>query len=176
MLRLVLFNKDERFTVAQAAYRARVPKASARKELELFASIHLLKKQKQGREVAYRLNPSFEHYDALKIFFRRTTDVKHKDVAKAVRGCGAIKLLVLSGTLTDTVESSVDILIVGDKIQQGKVDRVIRSLEAELGQELSYAVFTSQDFSYRLGVYDRLLRDVLEYPKVVLIDTIGATR
>lgn len=172
-LRLILFNKDSKFTVKEAAYRSKVTKAAARKELELFARIKLAKKQKKGRETVYFANSNFEHYEQLKAFFRRTTELKHSEVTKSIKGCGVIKLLVLSGTLTDTQESSIDLLIVGDRIVMPKLERAVRTLEAELGQELSYATFSTQDFNYRLGVYDRLLRDVIEYPHIALVDKIG---
>ena len=175
-LRLILFNKDSKFTVAEAAYRSKVSKDAARKELELFARIKLAKKQKKGRETIYFANESFEHYEQLKAFFRRTTELKHSEVTRDIKSCGVIKLLVLSGTLTDTTESSIDLLIVGDKIAVPKLERAVRTLEAELGQELSYATFSTQDFNYRLGVYDRLLRDVIEYPHITLIDKIGISR
>lgn len=175
-LRLILFNKDKKFTVREAAYRSKVTKEAARRELELFARINLVKKSKQGKEAAYSVNPSFEHFEQLRAFFRRTTELRHSEVTKALKKCGVIKLLILSGTLTDTTESSIDLLIVGDKITPKKIETSIRALEAELGQELTYAVFSTEDFRYRLGVYDRLLRDVLEYTKIVLVDKIGATR
>lgn len=175
-LRLILFNKDSKFTVKEAAYRSKVTKQAARKELELFARIKLAKKQKKGRETVYFANENFEHYEQLKAFFRRTTELKHSEVTKSIKGCGVIKLLVLSGTLTDTQESSIDLLIVGDRIVMPKLERAVRTLEAELGQELAYATFSTQDFNYRLGVYDRLLRDVIEYPHIMLLDKIGVSR
>jgi len=175
-LRLILFNKDSKFTIKEAAYRSKVSKEAARKELELFARVKLLKKQKKGRETVYVANDGFEHYEQLKAFFRRTTELKHSEVTKAIKGCGVIKLLILSGTLTDTTESSIDLLIVGDRIVIPKLERAVRTLEAELGQELSYATFSTQDFNYRLGVYDRLLRDVIEYPHISLVDKIGISR
>lgn len=180
VLRLVLFNRDTRFSVQKVAYRARIQKKTARKELELLAAIGLLKKQKakiDGKAgVLYKLNQSFEHFNALRSFIRQTTEIKKSDVIGAFKGCGTIKLLVLSGTLTDTSQSSIDILIVGDRLQQKKLDQAMRRLEAELGQELSYASFSTEDFRYRLGVYDRLLRDVLEYHNHALIDKINATQ
>ncbi|XKT75387.1 MAG: hypothetical protein ACJKSS_01200 [Patescibacteria group bacterium UBA2103] len=176
ILRLILFNKDVKFTVKEASYRSKVTKDSARKELELFSRIKLVRKQKKGRETVYFANQNFEHFEQLKAFFRRTTELKHSDVTKSIKGCGVIKLLVLSGTLTDTTESSIDLLVVGDRLITPKLERTIRTLEAELGQELTYATFSTQDFNYRLGVYDRLLRDVLEYPHITLIDKIGTER
>jgi len=41
---------------------------------------------------------------------------------------------------------------------------VFEKLEAEIGKELVYAVFSSKDFSYRLGMYDRFVHDILDYP------------
>ena len=37
------------------------------------------------------------------------------------------------------------------------------ALLAELGRELRYASFTTEDFKYRVGVYDRLIRDVFDF-------------
>ena len=36
------------------------------------------------------------------------------------------------------------------------------SIEAELGKELRYAAFETLDFQYRLGIYDKLIRDILD--------------
>lgn len=180
VLRLVLFNRETKFTIDSVAYRARVRKDTARSELELLARIGLLRKGKakiEGKQrVIYKTDTSFEHYDALRAFIRRTTEVKKEQLTKTFKGCGTLKLLVLSGTLTDTPEASIDVLIVGDRLQQKKIDQAIRSLEAELGQEIAYATFTTQDFTYRLGVYDRLIRDVLEYPHLVLVDKINISK
>lgn len=176
ILRLILFNKEDKFTVKEASYRAKVSKDAARRELELLIRIKLAKKQKRGKELCYQANPNFEHFEPLRVFFRRTTELRHKEVTKRIKDCGVIRLILLSGRLTDTVESDIDILVVGDKIATPKLERTIRGLEAELGQELSYASFTTQDFNYRLGVYDRLLRDVIEYPHVVLVDKMGVSR
>ena len=49
----------------------------------------------------------------------------------------------------------------------------VRKLEAELGRELRFAAFTTEDFKYRVGVYDRLVRDVLDFPNRILLDKIG---
>jgi hypothetical protein len=50
---------------------------------------------------------------------------------------------------------------------------VIKRLEGEFGREIRYALFSTSDFRYRLGVYDRLIRDVFDYPHRLLLDKIG---
>ena len=53
------------------------------------------------------------------------------------------------------------------------MERVIRSIEAEIGKELRYASFETPDFRYRLGMYDKLVRDILDFPHKKVVDKIG---
>jgi hypothetical protein len=62
----------------------------------------------------------------------------------------------------------VDLLIVGDRMKRGKIEKGIRRLEAEIGAELVYAIFETKEFNYRLNMYDKLVRDILDYPHEVL--------
>jgi hypothetical protein len=90
-----------------------------------------------------------------------------------LRRAGTLRLVALSGLFTGILEPKIDLLVVGDNLDERVLTQAIRSLEAELGREIRYAFFTTVDFRYRLGVYDRLLRDVFDYPHRLLIDKIG---
>ena len=59
-------------------------------------------------------------------------------------------------------------------MKKNTLSSVIKSIEAELGKELTYAYFETQDYQYRLSMYDKLIRDVLDYPHQVLLDKISA--
>ena len=65
--------------------------------------------------------------------------------------------------------SRIDILIVGDNLRKSFIQKTVAILESEMGRELSYALFTVEDFKYRVSMYDKLLRDVFEYPHERLI-------
>jgi hypothetical protein len=90
-----------------------------------------------------------------------------------LKRAGALRLVVLSGLFTGMAESQVDLVVVGDTIDERALSRTIQGLEAELGREIRYASFPTKDFRYRMGVYDRLLRDVFDYPHRLLVDKIG---
>ena len=60
-------------------------------------------------------------------------------------------------------------LIVGDKLKRNKIEEGIHKLEALLGAEIVYAVFDTKEFNYRLNMYDKLVRDIIDYPHTVLI-------
>jgi hypothetical protein len=46
-------------------------------------------------------------------------------------------------------------------------------MEAEIGKELVFASFETADFHYRLGMYDKLIRDILDYPHQKLLDKLN---
>lgn len=173
MLRLFLFNKDTSFTPAEVSRRTKLSKEAVRRELpELFAS-GLLRKKGAQTPAAYQVNPRFEHFDALNTFIRETTSVRPQDMIKALKRAGALRLVALSGLFTGVLEAQLDLLVVGDHLEDRVLSRAVHSLEAELGREIRYAAFATADFRYRHGVYDRLLRDVFDYPHRLLIDKIG---
>ena len=173
LLRLFLFNDDLTFLAAEAAFRARLTKDVTRKELTALTNAGILKKKTGKSPVGYSADKRFPHYDALRVFLRTTTDVSDSAIVTSFKKAGTVKLVVLSGLFTGALESKLDVLIVGDRMEERPLATAIHALEAELGRELRYACFTSEQFKYRLGVYDRLLRDVFDYPNRVIVDKIG---
>lgn len=173
LLRLFLFNDDLMFLATDAAFRARLTKEVARKELTQLVNAGILRKKGGTSPVAYMADKRFAHYDALKIFLRTTTEVSDAVIINSLKKAGTVKLVVLSGLFTGALESKVDVLIVGDRLEERPLATAIHALEAELGREIRFACFTSEQFKYRLGVYDRLLRDVFDYPNRVIMDRIG---
>ena len=133
----------------------------------------LVRKKGTGVSLRYQTNPRFEHLAALGTFIRGTTSVRPKSILAALRRAGTLRLAALSGLFTGVLESQIDLLVVGDHLDERVLSVVARSLEAELGREIRYASFETADFRYRLGAYDRLLRDVFDYPHRLLIDKIG---
>ncbi len=172
-LRLFIFNKDVSFTFAEVAERTKIAKDVARHEVAELLSAGLLRKKGTVSPARYQVNPRFEHLAAFDTFIRETTSVRQEDILRALRRAGAPRLVVLSGFFSGVLEPQIDLLIVGDHLDERVLANAVRSLEAELGREIRYAPFATADFRYRRGVYDRLLRDVFDYPHRILVDKIG---
>jgi hypothetical protein len=175
LLRLFLFNDDMAFGLADATFRAKAPKDLARKEIALLVACGILRKKLGKQGSAYVADKRFAHYDALKMFLRTTTDVSDTYLLTVLKKAGALRLVTLSGLFTGAIESKVDLLVVGDKLEEKPLTNAIHALEAELGRELRYASFSTEEFKYRLGVYDRLLRDTFDYPNRTVVDKLGVT-
>jgi len=173
LLRLFLFNKDTAFTQAEVAARSKLSKETARKELADLSALGLLKKKGARTAARYQTNLKFAHLNALDVFIRETTNVRPEDVLNALKRSGSLRLVALSGLFTGISEPQVDLLVVGDNLDERILASAVHALEAELGREIRYASFATPDFRYRQGVYDRLLRDVFDYPHRLLIDRIG---
>lgn len=176
LLRLFVFNDDLAFSVADAAFRAKAPKDATRKEMTLLTNAGFIKKRTGGKGgTSYQTNKKFPYYDALATFVRSTTDISDTDAIAVLKKAGSLRLVALSGLFTGAIESKIDLLVVGDKLDERHLANAVRALEAELGRELRYASFTTEQFRYRQGVYDRLLRDVFDYPHRAILDRLGVT-
>ena len=125
---------------------------------------------------AWTLNEKFPYIESLQNFLINATPVKNKDIPKRLSVAGAIKLIVISGVLIQNWDSRIDILIVGNGIKKSQLETAIKSIESEIGRELRYAVFETQEFKYRMGIYDRLIRDVFDYEHEVILDKIGVEK
>lgn len=179
LMKLFLFNQDKAFASDDLSRRTQIRLPLARRELQLLSKAGMLKKKKvigesSGRSVnGFILNPSFAYTQALYNLLIETSTFSHKDVVSKVSRAGRVKLIIVSGVFTQNWDGRVDLLVVGDNLRQSTLENTVRALEAEVGRELRFASFETQDFKYRLSIYDRLIRDILDYPHQKILDKIG---
>ena len=181
MIRLFLSNPENLFSLEDVSRRAKAPMPVAKREISLFKAIGLIKQRdeiidqpvklkdgtikiKKKKFNGYFLNALFPFVHALRNLVRNAAPVDKEAMIKEINTIGRIKLVVFSGIFTNHENSRVDLLLVGDSMKETKLDKVLKNIEAEIGKEIVYAVFKTDDFMYRLGMYDRFIRDILEYP------------
>ena len=110
---------------------------------------------------------------SLQTFLFETAPINGTTVLKHLRKAAPLDFIALTGVFTREFDRRLDILIAAKKLSEAKVEVAIRALEAELGIEIRYSTFTSADLMYRVGMNDKLTRDVFDYPYIILIDKIG---
>lgn len=188
LMRLFMFNPERTFDITTLAQRTAATAAAIRRELKQLDEAGLVhiktvkvfpKNPKKGRRkivpkvtYQYGLDPEFTYMSELSKLLINTKLVQHSDVTKLIQKVGRIKLLILAGVFLQQEESRLDVLIVGDNIKQKPLENAIRKLEAEVGKELVYTSFETNDFQYRLSMYDKLIRDVLDFPHEKLVQKI----
>lgn len=168
-MRLFIFNPTLAFTAAEVASRAKVSGANARKELLNLTKAGLVRKGSK----TYSLNKNYRYLPAIGNFLIDAAPLSEKEIVRKISTTGNIKLILTSGVFLHNPDARIDILVVGDHLKQGKLSAVMSAIEAELGKELRYAVFETDDFVYRLGIYDKLIRDILDTRHQKILNRLG---
>jgi hypothetical protein len=168
IMRLFLLNKGKGFAIKDVAKRSRVNAGIVRRELRLLASVSFIKKRSAASPEWY-FNSFFKYAAEFEDLLVRSDTLSRQKLMDHFKNVGQIKLLAVSGVFIKNHNSRVDLLIVGDKMNKSRIEQGIRRLEAEIGTELSYVVFETKEFIYRLNMYDKLVRDILDYPHEVLL-------
>jgi hypothetical protein len=179
MMRLFLLNEDS-FEIEDIVSRSRISKQNVRKELNALSSLGFIKSKtitKEGsrgakkKVLAWFLNQSFPYLSSIKDLLIDPSLLMQDDLIQKFKPIGKIKLMIISGVFIGDKESRVDLLIVGDKLKKNILQQIIKGLEADIGKELNYVVFDSQEFRYRLDMYDKLICDIIESSHEKLIDS-----
>jgi hypothetical protein len=165
IMRLFLLNRGKNFTTKDVIKRSRVTPDLARREIRLLASVGFIKKHKDD----WSYNASFRYGGEFEDLLLSGDTVSHEAIADNFRKAGRVKLIIISGIFIKNHDSRVDLLVVGDKMKRNKIEEGIRKMEAEMGVELVYAVFDTKEFLYRLSMYDKLVRDIIDYPHEVVL-------
>lgn len=189
IMRLFLFNPEVIFDLDLIHQKSKVNSKIVKKELIVLEKAELIKKRNFSKTIkkrknkkavnirvktcGYYLNQDFSYITALKQLLIKTKTLEGGEIVRRLSKAGKLKLVIIAGVFTQDKDSRVDMFIVGNNIRKNTLNNVIKSIEAELGKELVYVCFETKDYQYRLGMYDKLIRDVLDYPHQVLLDKIS---
>jgi hypothetical protein len=190
LMRLFLFNPEKGSTIKEIIERSRAKSAQVRREIGLLIKLGIVKKRPITRDVVrgkgknqkikkvsdtgYFLDQKFPYLQALKNLLITASLHADDTLVKRFSSAGKIKLFIASGVFIQEWEARVDLLIVGDDINMSKLENIVRAIESEVGKEISYAAFETQEFEYRRGIHDRLIRDIFDFPHTALVDRLGA--
>lgn len=192
ILRMFLFNPGIAYDADSIATRTQSKLPLVKKEISLLMKIAFIrektyikeieKKKKKGKKVhvevskkrviGFTLNPSFEYAETLKKVLLDFQFLDLNEVAARFKKSGRVKFFALAGAFLNDVNGRADILIVGDSLSKNFVEAEVRKLEGEMGKDLTYALFETQDFLYRVQMYDKFVRDILDFKHQRLVEKI----
>lgn len=183
LLRFFLFNPSKEFSFDDISRRAKLVRRTARTEISALEKADVIRqktiyievegKNKKMKAIGYTLNKDFPELQALQTFLFETAPIDGKNLLKHLRQAGVLDFVGVSGVFMRDFEQRLDVLLAMKKFSQAKVEKAIRSLEAEIGIEIRFAAMSSDDLMYRVGMYDKLTRDFFDYSHQVLVDKIG---
>lgn len=190
ILRLFLFNEGENFENVRISKRARVSASHVRTETLMMEKIGLIKRRIFYIEVTrgkgknkkivkkkvrgWTLDTKFKYLSALRNFLLTATPIGKNHIIKKLNTAGRLKLVVIAGAFLQDWDGAIDLLVVGDNMNETKLERAVREIESVVGRELRFALFSTQDFGYRMNIYDKLLRDMFDYPHQTVLNRLGS--
>lgn len=191
IMRLFMFNSQMAFENKDIVIRSKVEPSQVRKEVALLNRIGFIKRKSFIKEVVKRkvkkgkrktqkkkvsgwiVDENFPFMAPLRNLLMDMGPLKKDVILKKFTSGGRMKLVILAGIFIKKNDSRVDILIVGNNIKRRVIEKGIKVLESEIGKELIYAILDTEEFTYRIGIYDKFIRDVLDYPHEKILNKIG---
>lgn len=171
IMRLFLFNPSLSFNGTEVAERTRISSAKSRSELNFLHSVNLInKKTNSSGKSIWSLNNNFSYLNEFQRLLLKTSLITPQEITRKISKVCKVKMIVLTGLFTEHWEGGLDIMVVADKFKSSSVESVMSQIEAEVGREIRYSILETDEFKYRHGIGDRLIRDVVDYPHRVIFD------
>lgn len=187
LLRLFLQNPTDAFSLEEIKKRTQIKGGAVARELAKLARIDFiasknvrvkdeLRHKKSSRRKPpkvvklFFLNPEFRLLDEVRDLVIKSATTSRKRLMSQIKRLGRIKLAIISGIFINNDNTRTDLLIVGDDVKQGALARFLQQLESDLGKPIQYTVMDIDEYKYRMDMYDRFLRDILDKPHEKLIN------
>lgn len=180
LLRLFLLNPSAVFSIDTLIRRTRLSRRTVRTELSVLERAKVVRKKqteelvagKRRRVHGYALNTPHSVVRPLRQFFLETAPLESGTLLRHLRGAGRPDVLVAAGVFKKEFDRRLDVLIASPKPNMTKIDAAMRALEIELGVEIKYTAISTEELFYRLSMYDKLVRDIFDYPHDLLVDRV----
>jgi hypothetical protein len=183
LLRVFAFNQGSSYTLTEAAKRAGVVVKIAEDEIRSLEKLDIIREGKitlvidkkesasaKHKEHTWTFNNNSTHGAAISKFVYEVSPRQYGDVVVAIRRSGKPTAVILSGCFMGDPTRPADLIVAADALNEQRLDQVVRGLEPLYGREIRYAAFSTPEFRYRLTIQDRLIRDTLDFPHLVLLD------
>lgn len=186
MLKLFFRNPESAFSVEEIQKYTRLQRRRIMRELALFLRLRMIEKRARvpilatakisknyHKTTVFSVNPAFELYNELKLLLMKLPTASDKQLAEDIKRLGKVKLAIISGFFLNNPLSRVDLLIVGDGLDRKRLSNFLSRLEHTTGRTIGYSIMSSEEFNYRMSMFDRFLRDILEFPHQKLINKLN---
>jgi hypothetical protein len=189
IMRLFLFNPVTVFDMDEICLRSKVSPGEARHEITMMEKIGIIKKRsffkdftvgkgkkksiERRRVAGWVADETFDYLIPLQELLIHISPLRNNELLKRLQRVGKLKLVIISGIFINNYDSRIDLLVVGDMMKKGTLENVIKTIESEIGREIRYTYFETPDFQYRLGIYDKLIRDILDFPHEKILDKLN---
>jgi len=170
VLKLFLYNPETSFEPKTISKILNIGSAIANKHLRGLKEVKLIDQKTIKSKKVFKTNPDFYFYNELKELVLKANPASKEKLIKRILSLGKIRLAIISGIFMNFDGARADLMIVGDDVKPAKFNKFLKDLEAEVGKEINCALMTVKEFYYRYNMYDRFVRDILDFKHEKLIN------
>ncbi len=177
IIRVFLRNQDITLNNLEVSKKCKVKEDLSRKELVQLEKSGLLIRDKNSREIAYKLNREFRFRETLYTLMFDFKSASRDAIKERFVDIGRMKLLMLSGVFVGDENTRCDILYVGEAVKVQQKDKLLAEFESEVGFPLRIEIIDLEEYNYRFKMFDRYLRDALyRDTNEFLVDKVGINK
>lgn len=172
VLSLFLTHPDRDFYGREVGRLTGLLPRAVHRELERLTSIGILHREQRGNRVYVRVNRTNPIVPELRAIFLKTVAIGDQ-IRTALADVEGVVLAFVYGSVaanTDTMESDVDLLVVG-RTTLSAITPILSELERSLGREINASVYSVGEIVKRAKERDPFIATVLTEPKIFLIGT-----
>lgn len=185
LMRFFLAHPDFQIETESLIKTLKIQKKNLKKEIKNLVSIEMLTElileeeveTKRGKKIVkspgLELNKNYVYADSLASVLLDFRFTDKQEILGDLKRYAKIKLLAVGGIFVQNKDAKIDLLLVGDALDKEKIENYIKNLEAEFGTEIKFALFESEEFKYRVTMFDRLIRDFLSSPHEKVLEKIS---
>lgn len=178
LLKLFLRNPERDFLLSEIPTKVQADSRVVKRQLRSLELVGLVrqkkikgnKKNRIQKGLYFSVNPNFDFYSELQSLVLKSSPTSKEKTLQKILALGRIRLALIAGIFLNNENSRVDLLLVGDNIDEKKLTKFLEETEAEVGKEIEYAAMDTREFEYRFRMFDRFIRDILEKPHEKMIN------
>lgn len=168
-----LFGQPEReFHLSELRRLTGLGSASLQRELNRLTEAGLLDSERIGNMRRFRSNPHSPVFAELVALTRKTLGAQPLLRDAMAPLAPKLKAAWIYGSYakqTDTAQSDIDVMLIGNRLTLVQVLEVLAPIEAQLGRKINPTLYTMAEFSKRRNETDSFVNRVLEQPVLPLI-------
>lgn len=175
LFRWLFGHPDRQFHLSELRRLTGLGSASLQRELNRLTDVGLVRSERVGNLRRFQANPQSPVYSELLGLTRKTLGAEPLLREALLPLVPGLKTALMYGSVakqTDTAESDIDVMLVGENLTIGNILELLMPLETLLGRKISPTCYTSAEFERRRAEADSFVNRVLAQPTVPLIGDI----
>jgi predicted nucleotidyltransferase len=160
----------ESYFVRQMATILREDPTNVSREMARLEDLGILKSSRNGNLKHFQTNQECPFFNELKGLVLKTAGVAGR-IRTSLERLAGIEFAFLYGSYAkgeEKPDSDVDLLIIGD-VNMDRLDSSLGKLEKMLGREISYVLYSREEFKSKRKAKDGFLMGVLSGRKIMVI-------